>query len=175
MRKSLKLTHNHNYLMGTITFEVHPITLISPRNTLAIVYKDFLFFLLFIFYFFCIFSFVKHIINEHIRERKEIPNYVKFLTLHFFYAETYRCHFMNLIQNQYVALCICTDIVKNNYNYTVQIIYIFRRDSNYTQYQLTLFLNNTFLKYVMIFHFIYIYIYMIQNLISFRFFSFCIQ
>ena len=31
MRKSLLLTHNHNCLMGTITFEVHPMTLTSPR------------------------------------------------------------------------------------------------------------------------------------------------
>ena len=28
----------------------------------------------------------------HIRERKEIPNDVKLLTLHFCYAEAYRCH-----------------------------------------------------------------------------------
>ena len=32
--------------------------------------------------------------HGHIRERKEIPNYVNLLTLHFCYAETYRCHFM---------------------------------------------------------------------------------
>ena len=30
--------------------------------------------------------------HRHIRERKEIPNYVKFLTLHFCYAEAYRYH-----------------------------------------------------------------------------------
>ena len=30
----------------------------------------------------------------HIRERKEIPNYVELLTLHFCYAKAYRCHFM---------------------------------------------------------------------------------
>ena len=29
----------------------------------------------------------------HIRDRKEIPN-VKLLTLHFCYAEAYKCHFM---------------------------------------------------------------------------------
>ena len=29
------ITYNHNYLMGTITFEVHHITPTSPRNTLA--------------------------------------------------------------------------------------------------------------------------------------------
>ena len=32
--------------------------------------------------------------HEHIKERKEIPNDVKFLTLHFCYADAYRCHFM---------------------------------------------------------------------------------
>ena len=34
-------THNHNYLMGTITFEVHYITLTSPINTLATILKAF--------------------------------------------------------------------------------------------------------------------------------------
>ena len=32
--------------------------------------------------------------HGHIRERKEIPNDVKLLTLHFCYAETYRCYLM---------------------------------------------------------------------------------
>ena len=32
--------------------------------------------------------------HGHIRERKEIPNDVKLLTLNFYYAEAYRCHFM---------------------------------------------------------------------------------
>ena len=32
--------------------------------------------------------------HEHIKERKEIPNYVKLLTLHFCYAEAYGYHFM---------------------------------------------------------------------------------
>ena len=32
--------------------------------------------------------------HGHIREKKEIPNDVKLLTLHFCYAEAYRCHFM---------------------------------------------------------------------------------
>ena len=41
MRKLNKLTHNHNWLMGTITFEVHPITPTSPRNTLATILKAF--------------------------------------------------------------------------------------------------------------------------------------
>ena len=35
------ITHNHNYLMGTISFEVHHITLISPRNTLSTILKAF--------------------------------------------------------------------------------------------------------------------------------------
>ena len=34
-------THNHNYLIGTITFEVHHITPTSPRNTLATILKAF--------------------------------------------------------------------------------------------------------------------------------------
>ena len=41
MRKSNTLTHNHNYLMGTITFDIQPITPTSPRNTLAIILKEF--------------------------------------------------------------------------------------------------------------------------------------
>ena len=32
--------------------------------------------------------------HGHIGEIKEIPNDVKLLTLHFCYAETYKCHFM---------------------------------------------------------------------------------
>ena len=32
--------------------------------------------------------------HDHIREKKEIPNDVKLLTLHFFYVEAYRYHFM---------------------------------------------------------------------------------
>ena len=55
--------------MGTITFEVHPITPTSPRNTLAIIFKSILIFVAFIFLF-------EHIMDEHIRERKEIPNYI---------------------------------------------------------------------------------------------------
>ena len=91
MRKSNTFTHNHNCLMVTITFKVYPITPISPRNTLATIFKAFWFFLLL--FFFAYFSF-KQIMHEHIRERKEIPNYVKLLILHFCYAEVYICHFM---------------------------------------------------------------------------------
>ena len=54
--KSNTLTHNYNYLMGTITFEVHPITLTSPRNTLAIIFRIIL--ILFAFVFLCIFFFL---------------------------------------------------------------------------------------------------------------------
>ena len=50
MRKSHTLTHNHNCLMGTIIFEVHPITLTSPINTLATIFKSIL--ILFTFDFF---------------------------------------------------------------------------------------------------------------------------
>ena len=44
-----------NYVMGTITFEVHPITLTSLRNTLVTILKTFWFFLLL--FFLCIFFF----------------------------------------------------------------------------------------------------------------------
>ena len=73
MKKLIKLTHNHNYLMETITFEVHLITLSSPKNTLVIIYKAFWFFLLLIFFFFSIFSFFffEHIMHGHIREREK--------------------------------------------------------------------------------------------------------
>ena len=70
--------------MEIITFEVHPIKHFD----------------LFAFIFFTYFSFNKHIIHGHIRERKEIPNDVKLdialllyqsiqmsLTLHFCYAK----------------------------------------------------------------------------------------
>ena len=73
MRKSNALTHNHNCLMGTITFEVYHITPISPRNMLATIFKSIL--ILFDFVFFAYFSF-KHSMHGHIREREEVPNYV---------------------------------------------------------------------------------------------------
>ena len=50
MRRSITPTHNHNCLMGTITFKVHHITLTSPRNTLATILKAFWFFLVFMFF-----------------------------------------------------------------------------------------------------------------------------
>ena len=55
IRESNTSTHNHNCLMGTITFEVHHITPIPPRNTFATIYKSIL--ILFAFHFLCIFSF----------------------------------------------------------------------------------------------------------------------
>ena len=77
--------------MGTITFKVHPITPISPRihacNHIESIFD------LFAFYFICIFLF-KQIMHGHIRDREEIPTDGKHLTLHFCYAEAYRCHFM---------------------------------------------------------------------------------
>ena len=74
IRESRTSTHNHNYLMGTITFEVHHITLTSSRNILATIFKS----ILILFFFSCslhIFPF-KHIMHGHIREIKETPNYV---------------------------------------------------------------------------------------------------
>ena len=62
------------------------------EDTLAIIYKAFWFFFLFLF--FAYYSFNKHTMHGHIRERKEISKYVKLLTLHFYYAEAYRCHSM---------------------------------------------------------------------------------
>ena len=72
MRKSLELTHNHNCLMGTITFKVYPITPASPRihacNNFLKHFWSFCFW-----FFFAYFSF-KYIMHGHIRERKEISN-----------------------------------------------------------------------------------------------------
>ena len=52
--------------MGTITFEVHPITPTSHRNTLAIIFKSIL--ILFDFSLFEYFLF-EHIMHRHIREK----------------------------------------------------------------------------------------------------------
>ena len=62
--------------MGTVTFEVHPITPTSPRNTLAIIFKSIL--ILFALDFLCMYflSLFEHIMHGH-KEREEIPNYVK--------------------------------------------------------------------------------------------------
>ena len=69
----IHFTHNHNRLIGTITFEVHHITLTSPRNTLTIIFKSILIFLLFMF--FAYFSFWAFHAWAY-TERKEISNYV---------------------------------------------------------------------------------------------------
>ena len=47
---------------------------------------------LFAFYFSLHVFLFKQIMNEHIRDRKEIPNYVKLLTFRFYYAEAHKCH-----------------------------------------------------------------------------------
>ena len=73
--RSSTFIHNHNYLMETITFKVHSISLTSPRNMLAIIFKIIL--ILFSFHVLCIYFSFKHIMHEHIRERKEIPNLCK--------------------------------------------------------------------------------------------------
>ena len=69
--------------MGTITFEVHHITLTSSKNILATIFKS----ILIPFCFSCslhIFPF-KHIMHGHIGEIKETPNYVS-QTSYFCYA-----------------------------------------------------------------------------------------
>ena len=54
--------------MGTITFEVHPITPTSPKIHACNHFWSFCF------WFFFTYIFFKHIMHGHIRERKEIPN-----------------------------------------------------------------------------------------------------
>ena len=91
MRKSNTLTHNHNCLMGTITFEVRSITLTSPRNTLATIFKSIL--ILFAFDFFAYsFYFWAYHAWAYKRDREEIPNYVKPKTSQFCYDEAHRCY-----------------------------------------------------------------------------------
>ena len=93
MRKSNTLTHNHNCLMGTITFEVHPITPTSPRNTLATIFKSILIFFAFIFFAF-FFSFLAYHAwtYKREREREEIPNSYKPKISKFCYAEAHKCY-----------------------------------------------------------------------------------
>ena len=67
-------SHTINCLMGTITFEVYPITPTSPRNTLVTIFKSILI-LFTVFFSLHIFIF-EHIMHGYIRERKEIPNYI---------------------------------------------------------------------------------------------------
>ena len=70
IRGSNTFTHNHNYLIKSITFEVHHITPTSPRNTLVTILKALWFFLFFMF--FAYFSF-KHIMHGHIWEKRKYP------------------------------------------------------------------------------------------------------
>ena len=74
--------------MRTITFEVHHITLTSPRNMLSTIFKSILILLAFIFFALIFFSF-EHIMHGHIKEREEILNYVKPQTSQFCYAEAH--------------------------------------------------------------------------------------
>ena len=74
--------------METITFEVHPITPTSPRNMLTTIFKSILILFAFIFFTY----FFEHIMHEHIKEREEIPNYVKPQTSQFCYAESHKCY-----------------------------------------------------------------------------------
>ena len=71
MRTSNTLTHNHNCLIGTITFEVYPITSTSLRNMLATMLK--------VFWSFCFYSLhiflFEHSMHEHIREKRNIQLY----------------------------------------------------------------------------------------------------
>ena len=74
--------------MRTITFEVHHITLTSPRNMLSTIFKSILILFAFIFFEYIFFSF-EHIMHGHIKEREEILNYVKPQTSQFCYAEAH--------------------------------------------------------------------------------------
>ena len=75
-KKTITLTHNHNYMMGTITFKIHPITPISSRNMLAIIFKSiFILFFFFLHIFFlnisCMASFSgEMVIYSYERERR---------------------------------------------------------------------------------------------------------
>ena len=61
------------------------------KDTLAIIFKAIC---SFCFLFFIAYFLFKQTMNGHIRNKKEIPNNVKLLTLHFYYAEAYKCHWM---------------------------------------------------------------------------------
>ena len=82
MRKSNILTHNHNYLMETITLEVYHNTPTSPRNTLTTIFKSIL--IIFVFIFFAYFLF-EHIMHGHIRKKRNTqlckPKHHNFATL----------------------------------------------------------------------------------------------
>ena len=78
--------------MGTITFEVHLITPASPSIHACNYIK--IHFDLFAFYFSLHIFLFKQIMNEHIRDRKEISNNVKLLTFQFYYVKAHKCHFI---------------------------------------------------------------------------------
>ena len=74
---------------------------------------------------FAYFSFNKHIIHEHIRERKEIPNDIKLLTLHFCYTEVYRCHFIIGRQQWWNSyLCLSLKIFESSSKRVIQVLSI---------------------------------------------------
>ena len=60
----------------------------------------------------------------------------------------------------FIFVYICIDLVKNNHNYTVQIIHFLKKILKLCVMLAYTFFNHIFLKYVMIFH-IYIYIYIV--------------
>ena len=92
VKESQYFIPTYNWTLTLIPNWTCSIVTISPfQYMLAIIYKAFWFFLLFVVL--CIFSF-KQIMHRHIRDRKEIPNDVKHLKFHFCYAEAYKGHFM---------------------------------------------------------------------------------
>ena len=80
----IQFTHNHNYLMGTITFEVHHITPTSPRNMLTTIFKSILIF--FAFHVLCIFFFLNIPCMGIYREKRN-TQLCKPKTSQFCYAE----------------------------------------------------------------------------------------
>ena len=79
---------------------------------------------LFSFYFLCIFLFKQNMYG-HIRDRKEIHIYVKHLTLHFCYAEAYRCHWHAMPKQTDVidtALLLCRSIQVSYYDWQATVV-----------------------------------------------------
>ena len=58
-----------------------------------------------------------------------------------------------------VTICICSGIIKNNHNYTVQIIYFYDKMFKLYMVLAYIFFKPYIFKYVLISHIIYIYIY----------------
>ena len=99
-RESKTLTHNHNRLMGIITFEIHLITPTSPRNTLAIIFKSILIFFVFSFLLITslqifLLSTMKHIMHGYIREKK-----IPFIWKHIFLV----VQMLHLIEHDFYEL-----------------------------------------------------------------------